>query len=108
MKRQTTEIVLYASGPGRLPERLYRLAEVADLAGLHPEAARRYLVLGLIEPVREQPEPLFTEEALFRLGKALRLRRDLGVNLASAGIILDLLDRIERMEREMDRLRGFR
>ncbi len=103
MRRKRTEIVRVMAAP---QGELYGLAEVARLAGLHPDIARSYLLLGLIEPIREEPEPLFSEEALYRLGRVLRLRRDLGVNLASAGIILDLLDRIEALEREMDRLHG--
>jgi hypothetical protein len=44
--------------------------------------------------------------AVVRLRKAIRLRRDLGVNLAAAGIVLDLLDRLEAMELELERLRA--
>lgn len=106
MKRSRTDIVLYRRGSGPGPDRLYRLAEVAGLAGIHPEAARFYLSLGLIEPEVERPEPLFSDDALWRLARLRRLRRDLGVNLASAGLVLDLLERIEEMERELDRLRG--
>jgi hypothetical protein len=33
------------------------------------------------------------------------LRRHLGANLASVGVILDLLDRVNRLEQEIERLR---
>ncbi|MCL6583425.1 MAG: MerR family transcriptional regulator [bacterium] len=84
---------------------LFRLSDLAQIAGLHPDLVRRFLTLGLIEPARLWPEPLFTDEAILRISRILRLRRDMGVNLASAGIILDLLDQIEELKRELDRLR---
>jgi hypothetical protein len=36
----------------------------------------------------------------------LRLRADLGVNLAGATIIVDLMERLERLDAELTRLRG--
>lgn len=42
---------------------------------------------------------------LRRAHKALRLRRALGVNLAGAAVILDLLERIENLEDEIRTLR---
>ena len=40
-----------------------------------------------------------------RLGRILRLRRDLGVNLAGVGVILEMAERIENLQREIDLLR---
>jgi hypothetical protein len=36
----------------------------------------------------------------------LRLHRDLGVTLVGAAIVVDLLERIDRLERELARTRG--
>jgi chaperone modulatory protein CbpM len=41
-----------------------------------------------------------TEEELSRLEKILRLNRDLSINLEGIDIILDLVDKLERMEAE--------
>lgn len=85
---------------------LLRMSDLAHTVGLHPDLINRFLTLGLIEPATQRPEPLFTDEAIVRIGRILRLRRDMGVNLAAAGIILDLLDQIEKLKRELDTLRG--
>ena len=37
-----------------------------------------------------------------RLQRALRLRRDLGLSYNGAALVLDLLDRIEALERRLD------
>ena len=71
--------------------------QLAEAAGLSAVDLGRVVRLGLIEPdvpgTRE-----FTAEAAARLRRMLRLHRDLGVNLTGAAIIVDLLERIERLE----------
>ena len=69
--------------------------------------ARRSLVVrlakeGLIETVDSgTDEPLLPRRAVFRLRRMQRLRRDLGVNFAGAAVILDLVGRIEELNREL-------
>ena len=48
---------------------------------------------------------LFDVDCVARVSKIERLRRHLGANLASVGVILDLLDRMNRLEQEIERLR---
>ena len=43
-----------------------------------------------------------------RLARLLRLHRDLEVDLLGAAVIVDLLERMDGMERELARLRGWR
>ncbi len=70
--------------------------------------ARRSLVLrlaqhGLIETLEsETDEPLLPRRAIMRLRRMQRLRRDLGVNFTGAAIILDLVGRIEQLQRELE------
>jgi hypothetical protein len=53
------------------------------------------------------PEPrAFTTATLARVRRMLRLHGDLEVDLVAAAIITDLLERLERMETELARLRG--
>ncbi len=62
---------------------------------------------GLLEPLDMQLAPWrFQGEALRRARTALRLRRDLDVNLAGAAMVLDLLDEIEQLETRLRRLEG--
>ncbi|WP_419419689.1 chaperone modulator CbpM [Legionella sp. D16C41] len=50
-----------------------------------------------------QNEWQFDNEAFRRINMVLRLNRDLGVNLAGAGLALDLLNEIERLQRLLNR-----
>ena len=91
--------------PLRQAAGLLTLEEVAQHCGLHPDLVHRLVVLGLIDPVEEFPE-LFPPEVTIRIQRVLRLRRDLGINYNAAALILDLLDRIEELERRVRRLEG--
>lgn len=77
--------------------------ELAARAGLHPAALEPYIRVGAV--TFDASTGRFPVRALVRLRKAIRLRRDLGVNLMAVGIVLDLLDRQEVMELELERLR---
>ncbi len=68
----------------------------------HPDILSLYEELGIISIDEDQTIPY---EDLRRLNKALRLKRKLGVNTVGATIIVDLLDKIENMEDEIERLR---
>jgi MerR family transcriptional regulator/heat shock protein HspR len=55
----------------------------------------------LIEPsAREGGRLFFDAAALPRLRTIRRLRENLGINVAGVAVILDLLDRLEALERE--------
>jgi hypothetical protein len=57
---------------------------------------------GLIETVTsETDEPLVPRRVVIQLRRMQRLRRDLGVNFAGAAVILDLVGRIEQLNREL-------
>ncbi|MFX4261510.1 chaperone modulator CbpM [Pelotomaculum propionicicum] len=74
-----------------------------DLGSLeiHPEMAQLLAEFGILEI----KEGLVRLKHAARLLKLQRLRGSLGVNLSGAAIILDLLERIESMQEEIDRLR---
>jgi DNA-binding transcriptional MerR regulator len=74
---------------------LLSVEEAASRAGLHPEIVLRFIRYGLIEPADEPAaEILLDAKAVHRIRIIQRLRCDLGVNLAGAGVILELLDRL--------------
>ena len=52
-----------------------------------------------------EPKLLFPETAVPRIWRIMRLRRDLGINWSGIGVVLDLLDKIEELEREIAWLR---
>ena len=89
------------------------LAELARACGIHPDIVDSFLTLGIIEPVSREPVLEFDTTAILRIRRTIRMRRDLGVNYASAGIILDLVDeidtlrdRIQELEQEIERTRS--
>lgn len=69
--------------------------------GLHPEMLERLVALGILEVRRG----MVTPDQVRRLQKIFRLRGTLGVNLTGAAIIVDLLERMEKLEDELERLR---
>ena len=77
------------------------LEEVAARCGLHPLLVERFVTLGLIDPVEGESKQ-FAPAATLRLQRALRLRRDLGLSYNGAALVLDLLERIEALERRLD------
>jgi len=58
--------------------------------------------LGIIEIY----EGMITPEQLKRVYQVFRLKNNLGVNLTGAAIILDLLERIETLQEEIEKLTG--
>jgi DNA-binding transcriptional MerR regulator len=79
---------------------LTTLKDAAARLGLHPDILRRFVELGLLEPAEIAGEEImFDPVAVHRITVIQRLRYDLGINLAGIGVILDLLDRIEALQR---------
>jgi DNA-binding transcriptional MerR regulator len=81
--------------------------ELAAAVGISPARLARLVRLGLVEPTGPGGSE-FTAATAARLRRMLRLRDHLGVNLVGAAIIVDLLERLERLETELSRLRGSR
>jgi DNA-binding transcriptional MerR regulator len=71
-------------------------------AGVHPELVRRLVALGLLEPERDASGALwFTPGQLVALARIQRLRAGLGINYAAVGLVIDLLDRVAALERDL-------
>ncbi|MFP3870131.1 MAG: chaperone modulator CbpM [Syntrophobacteria bacterium] len=84
---------------------LITVEQLADLARLHPDMVERLVDWGLLDPEVQEPRYLFRDSVVPRIWKIMRLRRDLGINWAGIGVVLDLLKRIEQLEQEVERLR---
>jgi MerR family transcriptional regulator/heat shock protein HspR len=90
----------------RKPEQKYvMISVVAERYGIHPQTLRLYEREGLIKPTRSAGNTrLYDEEAIRRLEIILTLTRDLGVNLAGVEVILNMKERMDQMQGEVDRL----
>jgi hypothetical protein len=85
------------------PRRL-DLDTFARMAGLHPDVVRRFVALGLIEASRDQSGGLWlTPSQLPAVARLQRLRAGFGLNYAALGLVVDLLDRIARLEAQQRR-----
>jgi len=98
-------------GPGN-DEPLYTISIAARLVRrdkpnetpIHPQTLRMYEKEGLIQPQRAGKNRLYSDRDIERVRQIQRLT-GIGVNLQGVAMILDLLERLSEMEREMDALR---
>ena len=87
-------------------EPVYLISVVAKVLNIHPQTLRQYEREGLIEPSRTQGRMrLYSQRDIDRIKLILRLTRDLGVNLAGVDIIMQLKEKIDAMQKEIDSLR---
>ncbi len=87
--------------PLAVPSRL-SLDAVARRSGLHPDLIRRLVALSLVEASRDAVGNLWFEpSAPATLARIQRLRAGLCLNYAAIGVVLDLLDRIDVLERAL-------
>jgi MerR family transcriptional regulator/heat shock protein HspR len=81
---------------------VYMISAVAEMYEIHPQTLRLYEREGLLKPSRSEGNTrYYTDEDLERLEFILNLARDLGVNIAGIGIILQMRERMEEMNRQM-------
>lgn len=86
---------------------LFTLSDICQHCGVHAEIIIEMVEHGVVEPagVDAGKHWLFAGDALTRLIRAQRLRRDLQLDLAGLALSLDLLDEIEAMRRQIASLR---
>src|SRR6266567_4997407 len=81
----------------------YMISAVAEQYQIHPQTLRLYEREGLLTPSRSDGNTrLYTEEDLQRLEVILKLTRELGVNLAGVEIILNMREKMEAMQKQME------
>lgn len=86
------------------PGRLLSLDEVADRCGMHAQAITQLVTLSVVDARRDEHGRLwFDTRAPALIVRAHRLHDDLGLNYAALGLVLDLLDRIDDLERALRR-----
>lgn len=84
----------------------YIISVAAQRAEVHEQTLRHYERLGLISPARKGNSPhsprLYSDHDIERVVHIRGLMRDLGVNLAGVEAILNMKDRMEKMQEELE------
>src|ERR1700732_454860 len=81
----------------------YMISAVAEQYQIHPQTLRLYEREGLLAPSRSDGNTrLYTDEDLERLEVILKLTRELGVNLAGVEIILNMREKMEAMQKQIE------
>ena len=84
---------------------LYMISVAAELTGMHPQTLRVYEQKGLVTPGRSRGNTrLYSQADIDRLNLINRLT-DEGINLAGVVRILDMTERAEQRDAEIDELR---
>jgi len=79
------------------------ISAVAEQYEIHPQTLRLYEREGLLKPSRSEGNTrLYTDEDLRQLEIILKLTRDLGVNLAGVEIILNMREKMEVMQKQIE------
>lgn len=87
---------------------LFMISAVARRYDIHPQTLRLYEREGLLKPSRTEGNTrLYSQADLERLETILTLTRDLGVNLAGVEIILNMRQKMDRMQREVNEFMAY-
>jgi MerR family transcriptional regulator, heat shock protein HspR len=86
----------------------YMISAVATKYNIHPQTLRLYEREGLLSPSRTEGNTrLYSDEDLQRLETILALTRELGVNLAGVEIVLNMRQKMERMQSEVNEFMAY-
>lgn len=105
--RRVQEIILRLPGLN-LPEKseFVAWAQLVELTSVQPGQMAELMELGWIDPCRTGADDyLFRLKDVYRIHKLMRLMNDLDLTLSSGSIVVDLLERIEELEKEIEELR---
>lgn len=81
------------------------LDEFLEITHLSPDVVYNYIQYDIIHPQgAEREQWAFDLNHIKRVQRALRLQRDLEVNLAGVAVVLDLLDEIDHMRSQIELL----
>ena len=86
-------------------EPCFVISVAARIVGVHAQTLRHYERVGLIWPSRTGGrQRLYSMADIDRLRRLKSLTEDMGLNLAGAEVALKLMNRIEELEGEVERL----
>ena len=85
-------------------EPVFLISAVAEILAIHPQTLRQYEREGLIKPSRTNGKiRLYSQEDIDNIKMVLTLTRELGVNLSGVEVILDLKNKIKKLENELEK-----
>lgn len=83
------------------------LAEVSRACAVHAERIIELVEEGVLAPIGSEPHRWrFTGLHMRRASVALRLQRDLGINLAGVALALQLLEEVEALRARLNAMGG--
>jgi chaperone modulatory protein CbpM len=86
-------------------QRALKLAELVHVCGVSVEQVHSMVAEGMLQPRGAAPEQwVFRGVEVIRVRRAVRLQRDLELNLPGAALALELIDEIERLRCRVRRL----
>ncbi len=95
------------STEARGEEALFVISVAARLADVHPQTLRMYERRGLICPRRTtRKRRMYSERDVERLRRIQRMTQEMGLNLAGVELALDLLDKLESLQQELEQERS--
>lgn len=88
-------------------KKYFLISDVAAKFGVHPQTLRLYEREGLLVPIRSEGNTrMYNEEMLKKLSIILTLTRELGVNLAGVEVILNMREKIIKMQKDFSLILG--
>ena len=84
---------------------LYMISVAAELTGMHPQTLRVYESKGLVNPKRSGGNTRLYSQADIERLELINQLTDEGINLAGVVRIMDMKERMDAREREIDKLR---
>lgn len=83
----------------------FSISAVSKMLSVHQQTIRFYEKEGLIQPKRSDGNTrMFTEDDIERLEEIIHLTHQLGINLAGVEMIFKLRKKIEKMQKDMNKL----
>ncbi len=84
-------------------KKFYHISAVAQIYDIHPQTLRLYEREGLLKPSRSEGNTrLYSEDDLKQLEFIISLTRDLGVNLAGVEVIMNMKQKMDQIESEVN------
>ena len=99
--RRTTRVTAKLTGD----RGVFMISVAAELAEMHPQTLRMYEQRGLIEPQRSpKGTRLYSQDDVDRLRRIQEMTTELGMNLAGVERVLEMEDKMARLQRKVDAL----